>query len=943
MNRNRDRIDAGTGRAHQSSKLASPRVPSPSPADGGNEGAAVTGPDSAEGRYGGSIATRQARVERMPARDRLVLREALFERLSECPPGGVVLVCAPAGSGKTVLLRSWVDAAALGEGIAWIAVERGEQDAQRFWLSVIDALADASGGEDLVARIEPTPDFRGEAVVERLLSDLDSLEEPIVLVIDDLHELDSAEALACLELLLDRVPAKLRVVLASRVEPQLGLHRLRLAGELTEIRGPDLPFSAEETGELLEASGTVLSDEAVALLHERTEGWVAGLRLAAISLAEHPDPERFVREFSGSERNVAGYLVAEVLERQPPEVRELLLRTSILDRVSGPLADFLTGVSCSERILQELEEANAFVSSIDAGRSWFRYHHLFADLLRLELRRTDPASIEVLHRKAADWYEEHGYPVGAIRHAQAAEDWRYAARLLADCYISLGLDGRLATLRELLSIFPHEAAAEDPELAVALAGAQMFDGDLGDTAAYIKFAERLAGEVAEDRRWRFDLRMGSTKLSLARRGGDLDATVEAMRSLQEVLAAQPAQDMERAADHRATALMDLGIAELWALHLSDARAHLEEAIGLARRIERPYLEVGCLAPLGIAEAVAGKPVQGGIRLAEQAIEIAEANGWADDPIIVPALVIQAYELVWMGDFEAAERRLERADRALPAAGEPVIELVARYAQGLLRFGRGRLEEALEALSAAESVRQRLSKHILTVDPRVQLIEVQVRLGETDAAAAALAEMSSEERDRAEMRLAAAAVHLGEGDPEHALAVLRPAIERSAPTIHPRTASMDALLFAAAAHNALGDIRAVEESLERALDVAEADGILLPFAMAPVRPLLKRHPRHKTAHPALLSEILDVLAGSSARPRGEPAPLSEDLSEAELRVLRFLPSSLKAPEIAAELFVSPNTVRTHLRHIYSKLDAHSRREAVDRARELGLLAPGSKSR
>ena len=268
----------------------------------------------------------------------------------------------------------------------------------------------------------------------------------------------------------------------------------------------------------------------------------------------------------------------------------------------------------------------------------------------------------------------------------------------------------------------------------------------------------------------------------------------------------------------------------------------------------------------------------------------------------------------------------------------MIDLVATYTRGLLRFGRGRLEEACEALSAAESVRQCLSKNILTIDPRVQLIEVQVRLGQTAAAAAALAELSSEERDRAEMRLAAAAVHLGEGDPEHALAVLRPAIERSAPTIHPRTASMDALLFAAAAHNDTGDIRAVEESLERALDVANADGLILPFAMAPVRPLLERHPRHKTAHATLLSEILDLIAGSGRR-SGEAAPLQEELSEAELRVVRYLPSNLKAPEIAAELFVSPNTVRTHMRHIYSKLDAHSRREAVDRARELGLISPG----
>jgi LuxR family maltose regulon positive regulatory protein len=874
------------------------------------------------------------------ARDRLVRRDGLFDRLSAIPPGGVGLVSAPAGSGKTVLLRSWTEQGR--HRVAWVSVEREERDAQHFWTSVVEALAVEAGRRQLVESISPTPSFRGSALVERLLSALESLEEPLFLVIDDLHELCSNEALECLELLLAREPENLATVLATREEAEIGLHRLRLAGELTEIRADSLPFSLEETRELLEASDIVLSDEGVALLHERTEGWVAGLRLAALSLARHPDPERFVGEFSGSERTVAGYLMGEVLVRQPPEVRQLLLRTSILDRVSGPLADFLTGSTDSEKVLLGLEEANAFVTSLDAARSWFRYHHLFADFLRLELRRTDPASVPLLHRQAAGWYEEHGYPVEAVRHAQAAEDWREAARMLADCYVALGLDGRLATVHGLLSAFPPEAATDDPELAVALAGAQMFDGDLNDTAAYIDVAERLADAVEDDRRWRFDLRLASTRLSLARRRGDLEATVDAMRSVQEVLAAQPPNEVDRATDHRATALMNFGIAEVWGLHRSDASRHLEEAIALARRIKRPYLEVGSLAPLGIAEVVAGKPVQDGIRLAEQAIEIAGDHGWADDPIVVPALVILAYELVWMGDFEAAERRLESADRALPAEGEPVIELVARYSRGLLRFGRGQLEEALEALSAAEGVRQRLGNNIVTVDPRVQLIEVLVLLGQTDAAAAALAELSSDERNHAEMRLAAAALHLGQGDPKHALAVLRPTIERSAPTIHPRVASMEALLFAAAAQDALGDIRAAEESLERALDIAEADGFLLPFAMAPVRPLLKRHPRHKTAHATLLSDILDLIAGSGL-PREETPPLREDLSDAELRVVRFLPSNLKAPEIAAELFVSPNTVRTHMRHIYSKLDAHNRKEAVDRARELGLISPGSRLR
>ena len=259
---------------------------------------------------------------------------------------------------------------------------------------LIDALADAAGDE-VIERVSPAPSFAGAAVVERLQAQLERLEEPLELVIDDLHELGTDDALAWLELLLARVPAQLRVLLATREEAALGLHRLRVAGELTELRGPDLRFSLDETRGLLRASGIRVSDTAVAALQERTEGWPAGVRLAAISLSSHPDPERFVSEFSGSERTVAGYLLAEVLERQPPEVRDLLLRTAILERVSGPLADALTGGTGSEAILQQLEDQNAFVTALDGARTWFRYHRLFADLLRLELRRTAPATISV--------------------------------------------------------------------------------------------------------------------------------------------------------------------------------------------------------------------------------------------------------------------------------------------------------------------------------------------------------------------------------------------------------------------------------------------------------------------------------------------------------------------------------------------------------------------
>ena len=841
-----------------------------------------------------------------------------------------------------MLLRSWVDAAGLGERVAWVSVERGERDAQRFWLSLIDASAGVVDGGDLVSRVSPSPTFRGEAVVERLLSDLASLEEPILLVIDDLHELKSADALRWLELLLARLPGQLRVVLATRDQPELGLHRLRLTGGLIELRDPDLRFSLGEARQLLEAAEIELSAAGAALLHERTEGWAAGLRLAAIALADHPDPERFVAEFSGSERTVAGYLLAEVLERQPPDVRELLLRTSILERVNGPLADALTGGTGSEAILQGLEDANAFVVSVDVGRSWFRYHHLLADLLQLELRRSDPTSIDSLHRVAAQWFAGHSYPVEAIRHAQAAGDWTHATRLLADNYVDLVFDGRKATLRALLAAFPADAPDADAELALALATARLYDGLLEESATRIAVAQRLAATVPDERKRLFELRLASARLWLACQRGDLATAKQAMLSFQ----AQTADELARSDDHRASGLMNLGIAELWSLHLDDARRDLEEGLALARRIGRPYLEIGCLGHLALAATVSGSPIPVALRLSEEAVTTAEAHGWGSHRIVTPAVAAGAAALAWLGRIAEAQRWLDRVERAHPPAEEFETEPVLHYARAFVRLAQGRFEEALAEFRAAERTAPLLAReHTLPVEVSGWIVQTQVLIGATAAARAALAALTAEERDGAGMRLAAAALALAEGRPEDAVDVLAPmivdvperAVDGAAQVLNLRRATVHALLLDAAARNRLGERRAAEASIERALELAERDGMILQFMLVPVRELLERHPRHRTAHAALLAAILDVLGGTAPQPTREAMPLRDELSETELRVLRYLPSNLRAPEIAAELFVSTNTVRTHLRHIYAKLDAHSRSEAVARARELGLLA------
>src|SRR5215469_15994483 len=317
----------------------------------------------------------------------VVARPELFRRLGDS--ARITVVSAPPGSGKTVLLRSWIGHAGLADCAAWVPMERDERDPPGFWLSVLAALRRTTPGSRLVQPMTAAPDLDGWAIVERLLADLAPLRDRLWLVIDDVHELNP-ETLGQLELLVMRAPPPLRFVLATRHEVRLGLHRLRLEGQLAEIRGTDLRFSLTEARELFGAAGVELPEPALVILEERTEGWAAGLRLAALSLAGNPEPARFAAEFSGTERTVAEYLLAEVLDRQSHAVRRLMLRTSVLERVNGELADLLTGDEGGERALQDLEEANAFVVSLDPARTWFRYHQMFADLLQLELRRTAP-------------------------------------------------------------------------------------------------------------------------------------------------------------------------------------------------------------------------------------------------------------------------------------------------------------------------------------------------------------------------------------------------------------------------------------------------------------------------------------------------------------------------------------------------------------------------
>jgi LuxR family maltose regulon positive regulatory protein len=859
----------------------------------------------------------------------LIDRHDLIAALDHAVEKRVTVISAPAGSGKTSLLHAWADRRRQDRRVAVLSVKPGQHDAQLFWLTLLGAVRGTEPPS-------PAPGFNGRAMVDKVLSELASYGEPFVLIIDDLHELTSAEANDQLTALLTNLPADVHAVVATRRDLPLRLHQLRLTGQLAEIRAAQLRFTEDETRKLLTAARIKLPDQVVTTLYQRTEGWAAGLRLAVLSLAGHPQPEQFVAEFTGSDRTVAEYLMAEMLDHQPPEVQRLLLRTSLLDRVNGELADLLTGATGSERILLDLEDANAFVVSLDPARTWFRYHHMFSGLVRLELRRTVPGDVPELQRIAARWFAEHGDTADAIRHLQAAGDWIEAARLLTDHALSLTLDGQAGTVAVLLHTFPARISEDFPGLALVHAIADLDQLHLDQADAHLDVVRAYAATTSPDRQYRLRMALACLDLLSARLRGHFDSVFEQVEALPATAAGQSAADVALGNDLRAIALLNLGVTEAWSLRLAESEKILLEGAALARDIGRPYLEVACLAHLGFA--VTGQSYALARQLCESAIAQAARHGWDAEPVIAPAQATLAGILVSTGEFDRGEEWLECARRATEAGGEPGLRLLIHLITAILRAARGRHREALAELVAAEQIRGRIAgQHALASRVTGWTIATLARLGNLDQARATLAAVDEQLATAGEIRNAAAAIHLAEHDPAAARRELQPVLDGTAP-VNPYAAVIEACLLEALACRDLGDESATRAAVERALHLAEPDRLIVPFAMTGAWELVTALPPHGTSHAALVADILDAVHGD--RPADASAPgLIGGLSPTELRVLRYLPTNLTRPEIAGELSVSLNTVNTHISRIYAKLGATDRSAAVQRGRDLRLLSSG----
>jgi LuxR family maltose regulon positive regulatory protein len=867
---------------------------------------------------------------------RLVSRPRLLALLDAGAQRLLTLVSAPAGAGKTTLLTSWRSSGRPPGPVAWLSLDPGDNEAVRFWAHVLAALrrSGAVPASSPLRSLAPQPGS-DDIFLPLLVNSLAKLPTPVVLILDDVQELTDPTVLNGLEFLLRHAPPKLRLVLATRVDPPLPLQRLLVGGQLAQVRSADLAFTVDEAADLL-AEGEHqprLSEDDLARLQARTEGWAAGLRLAALSLQGQPDPRRFVTELAGDDQSIADYLVSEVLDRQPQELRRFLLQTSIVEELNCDLADALTGGHDGERMLARLERANAFVVALGSRRSAYRYHELFAGLLRYELRREAPDQVTELHRRAARWYAEHGPAVDAIRQALMAEEWRYAADLVADHGLSLILRSDTSTLRHLAGWLPSNLVQADPELALLAAADGIVRDDPESASVYLRLAEQRGERLDRDRRDRFALLLAICRSALAWQVGDLERVVMAGN---EALALQARAVAGSTDDSRAATLANLGMAELWAGDLDAAEVHLQDGQAAAVRAGLCSLQLACTSQLAVLQAMRGALGQAS-RLGESAIERATECGWLSSVQSAGGYLALAWVHYQWDDLIEAERYLEQAASAERVRPERPVTLAVAMVRARLQRARGDLAGALATMASAR-------RDLTSWNPPARLwhwlvlteAELHSEAGQPQSAGTLLEGTDESGPLGAGEAVTLARLQLAEGDPSGAAAILASCLNGTAPG-GLLVAPVEVWLLDALASDALGDRDRAAESLERALVLGEREGFRRSFldGGAPARSLLVRYRHRMPASWSYLDELLHASAEAVPAPAPPPAPM-ERLTERERIVLRYLPSLMTYEEIASDLYVSPNTVKSHVNGIFRKLGVSGRRQAVRSARELQLL-------
>jgi len=844
-----------------------------------------------------------------------------------CP---LTVITAPAGAGKTMALALW--AAAEPGPVAWVGLDESGNRPGVFWAYVVAALR-RSG----VAVPAPPPAGRGRdagrVFVLGLAAALAAQDPPLTLVLDDLHLLTDPAMLDELGYVLRNAGAGLRLVVSARMDP-LPLHRYRLAGQLTEIRASDLAFTVAEAGLLLARHGVTLTADSIECLTRRTEGWAAGLRVAALSAGAHPGPDQFVTELITQDSALTGYLAAEVLDPQPPAVRDVLLSTSILEQVSGEAARELTGNEQAAGILAAAARANGFIQPLGSGR--YRYHPLFAEVLRLTLRVEHPDRIGALHRRAARWHERNGQLADAVRHAAQAGDWPLAARMVIDgLAISQVIEPRgSASLADVFRSMPQRDAWNEPQPYLLCAAVALSAGAPETRAAALDAAEGIlerlpAGQEAASR-----LAAALIRLAASRRNGDLMAAAAAAARAQVLVSMISPATLARHPDIKAHVLSGRGAAELWTGHLDEAARTLESAVAATAPGAQDE-RAGCLGHLALVEALRGR-LGHAAELAVQATAALTA-GEPQPPVPHPvpaALVALAWVHLEHYELSEARSRLKQADAALSANPDKLIGAVAWLVAAGGGLAEGRAAAAAQIIGRVRSgwsVPAWLDQRLSHVEARAYAAS-----GDIQTALAAAGRAGSDTSLEAAVTLAHAWAAAGGG--ENARRVLAPALatlDGAADQVRLNAWLVDARL----SYNR-GDRARGRRSLASALQLAEPEQLRLPFVLERswIGPVLRSDPALARSHRSLFSPAVrhDQLPAPPGAPGKATIVVVEPLTEREREVLRHLSGLLSSAEIASELDISIHTVKTHLKNINRKLATTRRGQAVRRARQLKLI-------
>jgi LuxR family transcriptional regulator, maltose regulon positive regulatory protein len=857
----------------------------------------------------------------------LVERTRLHALLDAGIEGPMTLVSGPAGAGKTTLLASWMASHPPGMSVAWVTMEAQDREAQRFWTHLLASIRETVGSRaGPLAKLAPPRTVGDDRFLPRFIDAVSTLPRPLVLIIDDAQETGSREVERIIERLVWLAPDSLRLVLSTRRDPRMPLARLRAGGKMAEIRGDDLAFSVGEARDLLRGFGLRLDAREVELLRSRTEGWAVALRLAAVSLRRCADPNAFLREFSGSDQAITDYLVEELLSHMSPDLQRFLLRTSIADRLMLDLAEELAGTDAQSH-LGWLERESALIVSL--GDGWFRYNRLLTELLRARLALELPGEAPALHTIASSWLAARGLSREALQHALAARSASLAAEILSDMEIWPLLGPGGAAMREVIDQIPSAELADHPDAYVAVAASRVADGDTAGALALLRSWQRSSrAPHAPHQR----IRAAIVGLTASRRNGDVGATLRwSRRAVRQ--GDVDISDVE--ADRlRAILLEHRGWAMLWSGAREQAQRDLREAHRAARWIGDDALHLSVHSLLAACELRFGH-ISAATDLANEALVFAGRHGMTAAPEAALVYFVLAAAHGKRGEMDALEAML-RSGRAAARAGvvrdTPLWAMETRI-RARLDLWEENPEVGANLLSAT---RRRLEG-----DPELAELAWTLALDEADLclragrpeAAQQLLAGANGRGESVRAALVRAKIAAWHGDVGAAAMLLEGALDATLEENRPADASawLQLAVLCWERRNPAG----AWEAMERALRLSEPDGIAFPFLMEDrCAEVLWNHIARGTGYEQWALTLLDRI--ESRRPAAAGAAPTERLSMRERTVLQYMDTLMSVNEISRELYVSTNTIKTHIKHIYRKLGVSRRRDAVERARALHLL-------